>query len=142
MDQFGDFVANNYLLFAALVVILVLLIKSFVAPGMRGYAEVGTTDAVALINRDEAVVLDVRSENDFLEGHIVGAKNVPLSVLDGRLSDLEKFKAQPAIVVCKTGQTAHIACARLRKHGFEKLYSLKGGIAAWQSDSLPLTKRR
>ena len=108
--------------------------------GMRPGAEVGPTEAVTLINRNDAVVLDVRDAAEFAGGHINNARHVPEKQLDERMKELEKLKAKPVIVSCATGRRAATVADSLRKHGFAEVVALRGGIAAWQQAGMPLEK--
>jgi rhodanese-related sulfurtransferase len=92
------------------------------------------------MNRRNAVVLDVRETGDYAAGHITGARHIPETQLTDRLKELEKFKARPIVVCCRTGTRAPIAGATLRKQGFSEVVALRGGVAAWQQASLPLEK--
>ncbi len=98
-------------------------------------------EATLLMNREDALVLDVREAGEWSSGHITGARHITLGQLDKRLSELDKFKAKPIIVVCATGNRSASACGQLKKHGFDKVYSLGGGIASWRDSSLPLTTK-
>lgn len=141
MEQFLNFVSNNLLLFAALAVVLVMLFFNLFGARLRGYRVVGPTDAVLLINHEDAIVLDVREANEFKDGHIVNAIHIPQSALGKRLNELEKFRDKPIIVGCRSGNRSGHACALLKKQGFEKVYNLQGGVMAWRSANLPLTRK-
>jgi rhodanese-related sulfurtransferase len=95
---------------------------------------------VQLINRRDAVVLDVRDTGDYAAGHITGARHISESQLADRMKELEKFKSRPIVVCCRTGTRAPVVSALLRKQGFAEAFALRGGIAAWQQASLPLEK--
>jgi len=102
-----------------------------------GAPQVGPTEAVQLINRRDAVVLDVRDKAQFAAGHIPNARNIPLPELDGRLREIEKFKARPIVVSCQSGARSAGVCGLLRKNGFGEVFSLRGGIGGWVEASLP-----
>ena len=102
---------------------------------------VTAAEATLLMNREDALVLDVRETGEWSGGHITGARHIALAQLDKRLSELDKFKDKPIIVVCASGNRSSSACGQLKKHGFEKVYSLGGGIAAWRDSNLPLTTK-
>lgn len=139
MAQFVEFVINHWVLSVTFVVLLGLLIwTSFAHAG--GARKISPLDATRLINSENAIVLDVRGDGEFGEGHIVNALHIPQGSLKERLDKLEKYKKRPIISTCRTGQQSASACSLLRKNGFEKVYSLSGGILAWQNASLPLTK--
>ncbi|TRZ94516.1 MAG: rhodanese-like domain-containing protein [Rhodocyclaceae bacterium] len=99
------------------------------------------TQATLLMNREDALVLDVRETGEWSSGHIPGARHITLAQLEKRLSELDKFKEKPIIVVCATGNRSSSACGQLKKHGFEKVYSLGGGVSSWIEATLPLTTK-
>jgi rhodanese-related sulfurtransferase len=101
---------------------------------------VNTTQATHLINREEALVVDVREPNEFGAGHVLGAKNLPLARLDVAGADLAKRKGRPVIVYCDGGERSAKALAALKKQGFTRVANLSGGIAAWQQAGLPVEK--
>jgi rhodanese-related sulfurtransferase len=107
--------------------------------GCKGLQPAGLT---ALVNRDNALVVDLRPSGDFEKGHIPGAKNVQMSQFDPENKQLAAARALPVVPVCKAGQTSGDAAKRLRKAGFEHVYVLDGGIGAWQQAGLPLAKGR
>lgn len=96
--------------------------------------------AVQLINREKAVVIDVCTAQEYAAGHVVGAKNIPLSELEQKLAGVVKNKSLPVILVCRSGARSSRAIGIAKKLGFENVQSLAGGISAWQSASLPIEK--
>ena len=100
---------------------------------------VSTAQATHLINREDAVVIDVREPGEFGAGHILGARNVPLAKMDGS-GELAKRKEKPVIVYCDGGERAAKAVAALRKLGFSRVVNLNGGLPAWQQAGLPVQK--
>lgn len=138
MGQFTEFVVNNVLLFSALVVILVLLARTWITPG--GIKGVGPMQAVSLSNHKNAVFVDVRTDDEYREGHILHAIHAPLGLLEAKLKEITKFKNRPLIVYCRSGNRSSHGGAVLKKNGFDEVYNLSGGVMAWQSASLPLTK--
>jgi rhodanese-related sulfurtransferase len=105
-----------------------------------GSKEVSVQQAVQLINRRDAVVLDVRDAQEYGSGHIANARHIPAADVGKRIAELDKVKQRPVIVACRTGARAGAACALLRKNGFTEVFALKGGIVGWQQASLPLEK--
>ncbi|MCF7981401.1 MAG: rhodanese-like domain-containing protein, partial [Pseudomonadales bacterium] len=101
MEQVFEFVGNHLLLVTALVVLLAAFVFT---ENKRGGQSVSTHEATKLINREKAVVLDLRAQSEFNNGHIVDALNVPYTSLSTRLAELEKYKDRPIILVCKMGQ--------------------------------------
>jgi rhodanese-related sulfurtransferase len=142
MNQYVEFATNHLYLTTAFIVLSLMLIYSFIGNRLRGFGAIVPAEAIRLINRENALILDVREENEFLSGHIVNSLHIPLSFLGKRLDELQKHKDKPIIVGCKSGQRSASACTLLKKQGFEQIYNLQGGIAAWQSDNLPLVKKK
>jgi len=138
MAEFGEFIVSQWMLFAALAIILGLLIKSFL--GEAGITNINPSGAIQLINHEEAVVLDVRLDDEFKEGHVLDSVHIPVGLLQNRIQELEKYKAKPIIVNCRSGHRSTSACGVLRKQGFASVYKLQGGILAWKNANLPLTK--
>ncbi len=133
------FFTENMFLIAVAFVSGAMLIWPLVRRGAAG-ASVDTLRATFMINREDALVLDVRETNDYANGHILNARSVPLSQLDDRGADVAKNKAKPVIVYCANGQRAGGAVAILKKHGFANVVNLGGGFAAWKSAGLPVEK--
>jgi rhodanese-related sulfurtransferase len=140
MAQLIEFAFNHPVLVGAFFVILAVLLVNLVQSG--GSQAVLPIQAVQLFNRQDAIALDVRSAVDFEGGHIVNARNLPMAELKKGLDSLKKLKNKPIVVYCATGTTTTAALKVLSAAGFEQVYSLKGGIAAWRSDNLPLTQGR
>ncbi len=104
-----------------------------------GGSKVSPTEAVQLINRERAVLIDVSEPAEFAAGHAVGSKSVPIGTLE-KATNLPKNKALPLVVVCPTGARAGRAVATLRTLGFENVRSLGGGLASWRAANLPIEK--
>jgi rhodanese-related sulfurtransferase len=130
----------NMVLLGTVIVSGALLVWPFIARLMRPGQEVGPAEAVQLINRRDAVVLDVRDAAEYKSGHITNARNVPEAELDSRAKELEKVKAKPIIVSCGRGNRSAGIASKLRKLGFAEVFSLRGGVAAWQQANMPLEK--
>ena len=129
MDSFPipvDFIKNNLMLIAAAAVSGTMLLWPYLRRGSGG-PWVSTLQATQLINREDALVLDVREVTEYAAGHMLGAKNVP-------------HKAKPVIVVCADGSRASKAAAALRAGGFANVVNLSGGLPAWQQAGLPVVK--
>jgi rhodanese-related sulfurtransferase len=143
MSQFIVFLQKNpmnMVLLAAVIISGLMLLWPFIARLMRPGQEVGPTEAVLLINRRDAVVLDVRDAAEYKSGHITNARNIPEAELDARAKELEKVKTKPIIVSCGRGNRSAGIATKLRKLGFAEVVSLRGGIAAWQQANMPLEK--
>ncbi|NQZ31686.1 MAG: rhodanese-like domain-containing protein [Oceanospirillaceae bacterium] len=137
MEQLIEFVTNNYLLVLAFILALGMLLFS---ESKKAGASVTTTEAVQLINKQDAVLLDIRTKKEWENGFITNSIHIPLVDLDKRIGELEKHKSKDVIVVCNMGQTAGSASKKLMAAGFEKVVRLKGGIVEWKAQSLPLIK--
>lgn len=140
MQQFFEFALRHWDLFVALFIILAMMFGGGVLRRLRGFQETEALNAVQMINHNDALLLDVREDNEFSEGHILNARHIPLGALQKRLGELEQFKAKPILVYCRSGHRSASACGALRKQGYENVTNLKGGIMAWQSAGLPVSK--
>ena len=137
MHQLFEFVGNHPVLVGLFAVLLTLFIRNEAQRGGRG---VSPQELVNLVNKEGAVVLDVRDSKEFDAGHIVDAVNVPHGALESRLGELEKYKTKPVTIVCKMGQHAGTAGAVLRKAGFAEVSRLSGGMSEWRNQNLPVVK--
>ena len=117
-----------------------MLIWSVFGNRMRGVNEVNAAEALNLINHKNALVLDVREDSEFKSGHLLNAKWIPLGRLVDRIGELERYREQPVVVVCRSGARSASACATLGKQGFTQAYNLSGGVIGWQKSNLPLEK--
>ena len=132
------FILDNWMLVSVALVSGSLLFWPVIQGASTG--GLSPTQAVQLMNRDKAVVVDVCEAEEFAAGHVVGARNVPLNQLEGKLAAQVKNKALPLILVCQTGARSGRALAIAKKLGYEQAQSLAGGLAAWRSANLPLEK--
>jgi rhodanese-related sulfurtransferase len=135
------FVQDNIWLVLTAIVSGAVLIWPWISRRLSGAPEVGPLEAVQLLNRKDALMLDVREPGEFGAGHAPGAKSVPLAQLEQRVGDIDKFKAKPVIVVCQTGGRSHAATSRLKQAGFSQVVVLAGGFNAWQQANLPVEKK-
>jgi rhodanese-related sulfurtransferase len=142
LEELLAFAGRHQLLSIGLVGLTVAIVANEVAQLFRGYKVLRPAGLTALVNRDNALVVDLRPMADFEKGHIPGSKNVQMTQYDPESKQLAPAKALPVVLVCKTGQTAGAAAKRLRKAGFEHVHVLDGGIGAWQQADLPLAKGR
>lgn len=118
----------------------IMLILPTIRGRLSGALSADTTQAVQLINHQDALILDVREANEFAAGHIANARHIPLGQLAGNLKPLEKHKDKAVVVNCRSGTRSAMACGVLRKNGFTQVYNLKGGIMAWEQAGLPMVK--
>ena len=139
MARLLEFIANHLFLFSLFVSIAALLFWNIIA-GTLGGSQLIAAEVTRLINHEDGKILDIRSTEDFQQGHIINAINIDAKTLVERDKDLKKLKDKTVIVCCGRGQDSIRVARSLKTKGFEKLYSLKGGISAWQNADLPLTK--
>jgi rhodanese-related sulfurtransferase len=131
-----EFATNHYILAGCFVFLLALLIAHEMRKGGKSLT---TAQLTALVNAEQAVVVDVRVNKEFAAGHIVGALNIPHDKVAERMVELEKHKAKTIIVVDALGQHAGHVCRELQKAGFQAA-KLSGGISTWRGDNLPVVK--
>jgi rhodanese-related sulfurtransferase len=143
MEQFFVFLQKTPMNMVLLGTVLVsggMLLWPFIGKLIRPGLEIGPVEAVQLINRRDAVVIDVRDAADYKSGHITNARHVPEKEVEQRARELEKIKSRPIIVSCARGTRSAGVAGRLRKLGFAEAVSLRGGLAAWQQANMPLEK--
>ena len=134
-----EFITKNIYLVLIALVSGGMLLWPLVRRGAGG-PSVSTLEATQLINRSDALVVDLRSADDYAKGHILGARNIPLADLERRAGELEKLKAKPLILHCADGNRTGGGVAVLRAKGFDKAHNLAGGYAAWLQAGLPVEK--
>lgn len=134
-----SFLIENWMLIAVALLSGAMLMWPAIA-GNAGAGSLNANEAVQLINREKAVVVDVCGADEFKAGHVAGAKNLPLDELESKLSGVVKNKATPVILVCASGARSKRAVAVAKKLGFENAHSLSGGLGAWRAASLPVEK--
>jgi len=139
INQLIEFSSNHLLLVAAFAAILVMLIAGELRQRLSGINEIGPGEATRMLNHDNAVIVDMREDKDYREGHIVNAVHTPASNSDA-VQKLEKFRDRPVIVYCRSGNSSAGFCRKLRKQGFASVYNLAGGVLAWQKAGLPLNR--
>ena len=134
-----EFISKNIFIIAIALVSGGMLIWPLLRRGVGG-PSVNTLAATQLINRSDALVIDLRSQEDYAKGHILGAKNIPLADLERRTGELDKHKTKPLILHCGDGNRTGSAVAALRKKGFDSVHNLAGGYTAWLQAGLPVEK--
>jgi len=139
MAQLVEFANNHLYLVAGLLVAWSAVMFYELRLRGQGATHVSAADAVRLINKG-ALVIDVRKADEFAAGHIVNAKNVGLDRLQQGDDAVNKQKNKILLAVCGDGSTSGRAAGLLRKAGYENTFSLKGGVAGWKADNLPLVK--
>jgi rhodanese-related sulfurtransferase len=140
-QQIMEFAGNHPYLTGGFAAVLLFWLFTEIKRKYQGFKELTPAQAVTMINRENAVVVDVSAQSDFNKGHIVDALHIPPSSLDGSDANLKKLKGKPVLVVCKTGQTAGTAASRLLKQGASQVAVLKGGMTQWINDKFPVTSK-
>ena len=142
MQEYIDFIGRNPMLSAAWLGLFVAILYTSIRSLLSPIKVISNREATLLINRENGVVLDVRTIDEFAKGHIVDAVNIPVSqITANNLSQIEKHKAVPTIVVCESGMRAPAAASGLSKAGFTRVFVLRGGLASWRGENLPVTKK-
>lgn len=143
MDQLLEFAGNHLLLAIIWLVLVMLIIGSWLKSKLSPIKAISPTELTLKVNRENAVVLDIRGEEDYRKGHITDARNVKLDQIDKQpLTGLEKQKDTPIIIVCQVGVAAQKAAAALAKQGYSQVSILQGGMNAWTGASLPVVKTK
>lgn len=135
------FLSNNLMLVTVALVSGGMLLWPLLRERSGG-SSLSTLQATQMINREDALLLDVRDASAYAQGHIINARNIPMSQLEERAPELgkQKGKTRPVIVHCESGTRSAAGMAMLNKHGFEKVFTLAGGISAWKAAGLPMEK--
>jgi rhodanese-related sulfurtransferase len=135
MDKFILFLIEHYFYSVPLLVVSILLIRS---NAIKGGKKITPQDLINLTNQDAAQLIDLRSSNEFNDGHITGSINIPYTDLEDRIHEIKKQEDKSLVLICDTGSQSANAGEVLNKSGFEKTVILSGGIGAWRLDNLPL----
>jgi rhodanese-related sulfurtransferase len=138
-QQLIEFAGNHRLLVLALLAIIVMLIASEIQQRLSRVKQVSPAEATRLLNHENAIMIDMRTDKDYRDGHIANAVNVPTGNADIPAT-LNKYRERAVVVYCQRGNRSIAFCNKLSKQGFASVYNLKGGVLAWQKAELPLTK--
>lgn len=141
MGQLIEFAGNHGMLVAGFAAIVLLLVWTEISRRTRGYTELTPLQAVQKINQGNTSVVDISTAADFSKGHLAGAQHIAMSRFNETDPDIAKLKTGPVLVVCKNGQTAHLAAAKLVKLGATDVAVLKGGTSQWVADQYPLARK-
>lgn len=140
MGEYIRFFSDHWILSALFTTILMLIIMNESKRKLLGFQEVSPADAVSLINRENAIVVDVRDDQEYGSGHVINSIHTPLVLMESQLSKLGTDKSRPVLVCCQNGQRSAKAGVILSKHGFTKIFKLAGGMLAWQAANLPTVR--
>jgi rhodanese-related sulfurtransferase len=139
MDLLVQYIHLNPLLAAATVAVLAGVIVFEIRARAESFAAVSPQDAIRLMNRG-AVVLDLRPAEQYAAGHLSGARRMEGEQILKAAETLKKYKQRPLIVYDESGSLGGSAARQLKAQGFTQAFNLRGGVAAWRSDNLPLEK--
>lgn len=137
MEQIVEFTNNHLILTAGLVASLFFVLFTEFRLASRKGSDLSVAEAIRMIN-DDAQVLDIRSPEAFAKGHIAGARNLTPEQMSNSQERLESLRDKNILIACDTGMRCSRVVDDLRKKGYQQVFALKGGIAAWQQDKLPL----
>jgi rhodanese-related sulfurtransferase len=140
IHRLPDFLASHLYLTLGFFGVLIALLFTEAQRFTRGYKALTPAGLTQLVNRENALLIDVSSIQDFEKGHIPGAKHVAMSQFDPENKELVKVKELPVAIYDRNGQGSGQAAQRLVKAGFAKVFWLEGGLAAWSEAQMPLAK--
>lgn len=141
MKQYIEFVLHHPYLFIALLGIIIALVAGELRRRLLGPTEVSPATATQMLNHQDAVLLDVRETSEYKEGYLPGSIQIPLANLKDKIATLEKYRQRPIIVVCRSGHRSALAVKQLKQQGYPSVYNLGGGLQAWRSANLPVSKK-
>ncbi len=140
MTQFFEFVGNHPVLWTLFVGLLVAWLVYELRQARKGTADLTTFEFTRKINAGQSLLVDLRPTSDYDKGHIRGARHLTPSQVDPDAKELSKFKQSGVLLYCQSGMQCGEVAEKLRKAGFAEVYCLKGGLASWQQDQLPLER--
>jgi rhodanese-related sulfurtransferase len=135
MDKFILFLIEHYFYSVPLLVVVILLIRS---NAVKGGKKITPQDLVSLTNQEAAKLIDLRSPNEFADGHITGSINIPYADIEDRLHEIKLQEGKSLVLICDSGSQSANAGEVLNKSGYQNTVILSGGIGAWKLDNLPL----
>ncbi|MDO4697825.1 MAG: rhodanese-like domain-containing protein [Pasteurellaceae bacterium] len=141
-QQVQQFAANHTIMVVAWIALFIAVVINLYKGATSKIKVVDNAQATLLINKEDAIVIDVRSDDEFKAGHIIESDHVlPSDIKGNKLQKIEKYKDRAVIIADNNGLTAQGLANTLAKHGFTKVYALKEGIAGWRAANLPLVKK-
>jgi len=141
VEQLIEFAGNHGPLVAAFAGVILLLVWTEISRRTRGYIELTPLQAVQKMNQGQTTIVDISTAADFSKGHLAGSKHITLSRFSDTDPEIAKMKSGPVLVVCKNGNSAHQAAAKLVKLGATDVAVLKGGVTQWVADQYPLSRK-
>ena len=107
----------------------------------KGGKKIEPNELTQLVNKESAILIDLRKKEDYENGHIMTALNYPHQEFDNQMHELEKFKDRPIILVCDMGRNSANIGEKLKKAEFEKTFRLNGGMMTWTQENLPVVQK-
>ncbi len=141
LERLPEFLGNHPLLTGALIAVIALILYTEFQRLTRKFRALPPAEAVRVMNREEALVLDVREDNEMSGGRIPNARHIPVGVLKKRLNEIERYKESPVVVYCRSGARSAVAASQLVAAGFTDVTNLSGGIEAWKAANMPVKKK-
>ena len=135
-----SFIEHNWMLIAIMLVSGGMLLWPLIQRPFSRAHEIGAVQATQLINRKNALMLDVRETSEYDGGRVPNAVHVPVSQIEGRATELKKFMSRPVVAYCDRGNRSRAAASALSKLGFTEVYTLRGGLRSWKEVGLPLER--
>lgn len=137
MENLNEFVTTNWMMLLMWVLLLGMIINSF----LKSSFDMGPQQVVQLMSHEkDVIILDVREDKEYQQGHIKDSVHIPMSQLSSRIDELSKYKSSNIVMGCRSGSRSGRACSMLKRKGFEKVHNLRGGVLAWENDNLPMKK--
>jgi len=140
MDHLPEYIRHHPYVVIATVIAAIIAVLFELRSRAHSAAGISSNSAIALHNKG-ALILDVRSAEEFASGHIVDAKHIELEKLAEKTDSLKRYREKPVVVVCESGARSAQGAKLLKSQGFTQVVNLHGGLAAWRSDNLPLSKK-
>ncbi|MFT6986514.1 MAG: rhodanese-related sulfurtransferase [Psychromonas sp.] len=142
MQEYINFISNHLMLSIGWVAVAAVLLHSLIKDKLTGVTSVTAQQATIMVNKQDAIIVDLRSSDEYQKGHIVNAKNITLSQIEkGNFAEIENHKETPIILVCESGARSSGAATKLVKAGFTQVNNLSSGMGGWASANLPTTKK-
>lgn len=140
MDRFLEYLSNHPYLVGGTVIVAIIAALFELHQRRQGASAVSSNEAIALHNKG-ALILDVRTAEEFASGHIIDARNIVLDKLDNSLDSIKKYREKTVITCCESGTRSAQAARLLKAQGYQNVFNLSGGLAGWRQDNLPLSSK-
>jgi len=140
VERLPEFITNHLILATLFIAILSMLIWNIFGTAMAGVSQLNPMEVTRLMNQEKAILIDVRTADDYASGHILNAINIPGGELENRKKELEKHKKNPVVLYCSHGNDSVKAGRILKYAGYENIFALKAGLESWRSANLPITR--